>query len=164
MELIFRCTPSLTRHVQVLTYALASKVLLERGEATGVGVERFGQNLAYFARKEVVLSAGSIGSPQILMLSGIGPRVEVEKHGILLQRDLPVGKNLQDHCKPMVTFDVAEAAATTDKEVTQNSFMKMNPLNYFDYFLRGQGVLAHNNLGIHGVFHTPLAKPEDRPG
>ena len=48
--------------------------------------------------KEVIVSAGAVGSPQLLLLSGIGPRDELEKHGIPLIVDLPgVGKNLQDH-------------------------------------------------------------------
>lgn len=49
------------------------------------------------ATKEVILSAGSINSPQILMLSGVGPRDELEKHGIPLIQELKVGHNLMDH-------------------------------------------------------------------
>lgn len=49
------------------------------------------------AKKEVILSAGAINSPQVLMLSGIGPREELNKHGIPVLKDLSVGKNLQDH-------------------------------------------------------------------
>ncbi|CAH2009405.1 unnamed protein product [Acanthoscelides obtectus] len=49
------------------------------------------------AKKEVVMSAGSINTPQILMLSGVGPREELDKHGIPVLADLKVGENLQDH-------------------------------------------------------------------
>jgi choline dehydrogenase-like flavoprotein len=50
------------------------------------------------AKKEVILSAGSIGSPQILMLSGVGDAKELKSHGITVVKDLPeVGQNLQDH-------------------------------------------------------------------
>jgi choline dehydrogenase-like flavoprotein len=49
-----------------------------------------------FSGKDVIISAGSIGSPQILMLSGIGPTAELKKHNIPVVKDLPVGKNLQE--------------------------------------------------------------------
>ena len=72
--------------------------------AKGVEVERFGEKLRYFAASEVVLSAGAIGSAQILMLSGIGPRDELRRHGIEPLLDLPVGQNLQDHCMSFTMF------------------------------------------------------------
>ncbi len=49
------------------------------------------------ARKEVILSAGAIGSPHLLLLSGIGPRWHLEEKGVRVARDLPVGENLMDH-------------------------------------------------------------------
>lgn len=53
----------------------------------------------YDARKEVIISGGALNSPQILLLSGIGPVDKLQKHGILIQHELPqVGENLQDHC------------------------------------------------------------------
>src|SRR5690606_5023969 len=56
------------------------------------------------ATKEVVLSAGVIGSPQILMLSGVGPAAHLREHGIAVHADLPVGQNLHDHLFVPMTF------------------------------------------------------------
>ena len=66
----------------VLTFAHVSKLILKDKTAIGVEVSRFGQKLHYFAKNEVILSAGAINSPQILMLSGIGPKEELKKHEI----------------------------------------------------------------------------------
>jgi choline dehydrogenase len=88
--------PNLT----VLTHARVLKVLIESNRATGVAykIGKNGQEEKALAAKEVILSAGSFQSPQILMLSGVGEGKELEKHGIALKKELlGVGKNLQDH-------------------------------------------------------------------
>ncbi len=86
--------PNLT----VLTRTRSERILLEHGRATGVQVRRGLRRLRIEARREVILSAGSFGSPQLLLLSGIGPEAELAAHGIALAHDLPgVGMNLQDH-------------------------------------------------------------------
>ncbi|MCO5234451.1 MAG: GMC family oxidoreductase N-terminal domain-containing protein [Chitinophagales bacterium] len=89
--------PNLT----IITYAHVKRILIQNGIATGV--EYFEKNnrrhiVKIEANKEVILSAGIIGSPQILKLSGIGPKEELEKWNIPLVKDLKgVGENLQDH-------------------------------------------------------------------
>lgn len=86
--------PNLT----VLTRTHAEKLLLDEGRATGVLVRRGPRRLRIEARREVILAAGSFGSPQLLLLSGIGPEAELRAHRIPVQHDLPgVGANLQDH-------------------------------------------------------------------
>ena len=65
--------------------------------ATGVRFEKKGKIYEVKATKEVVLSSGSVNSPQLLMLSGIGPAAHLNSMGIPLIADLPVGSNLQDH-------------------------------------------------------------------
>ena len=86
------------RNLTVLTGAHAERLLLEGTQATGVRVRHKGSSLELKARREVLLSAGAFGSPQLLMLSGIGPEAELKPHGIALQHELPgVGQNLQDH-------------------------------------------------------------------
>ena len=83
---------------------LAHRVLIENGRATGVEVERGGKFVKVYAA-EVILSAGAIGSPQILLLSGVGPHADLEKLGIEMKHDSPgVGRNLWDHPQVPVTF------------------------------------------------------------
>jgi choline dehydrogenase len=85
-------------NLHVLTGVLVTRVLLEGSHAVGVTVSRYGneeENLG--AEREVVLSAGAYNSPQILMLSGIGPASDLKRFGIAPIVDLPVGENLQDH-------------------------------------------------------------------
>ncbi|MGH7096227.1 MAG: GMC family oxidoreductase [Stellaceae bacterium] len=91
--------PNLT----IITGAQATRVILagETGRKTAEGVEyrtAAGETAVAYAGKEVILSAGAIGSPHLLLLSGIGPSPELETHGIPCQIDAPhVGKHLQDH-------------------------------------------------------------------
>jgi choline dehydrogenase-like flavoprotein len=73
------------------------KVVLKKGRAVGVRLQRFDSSSFIGANKEVIMSAGAIGSPQILMLSGIGPKEHLRDLGIPLNLDLPVGKNMQSH-------------------------------------------------------------------
>lgn len=110
--------PALSRpNLTVVTHALVHKVLLSAAApkvATGIRYERKGKIVDVSANKEVILSAGSIGSPHLLQLSGIGAKDTLEKAGIECQHDLPgVGENLQDHlefyfqfkCKQPITLN-----------------------------------------------------------
>jgi choline dehydrogenase len=84
-------------NVQVVR-ALARRVVIENGRATGVEVLQGGTIKVIPARREVILSASSINSPKLLMLSGIGPAAHLAEHGIAVVADRPgVGANLQDH-------------------------------------------------------------------
>ncbi|MEC9387334.1 choline dehydrogenase [Marinobacter sp. bablab_jr008] len=91
--------PAMARpNLTVVTHALVHKVLLEGKTATGVRYEQGGQVHEAKAAKEVILSAGSIGSPHLLQLSGIGKREVLEQAGVEVKHELPgVGENLQDH-------------------------------------------------------------------
>lgn len=92
-------TPAKSRpNLTVITGAHATEVLLDKSRAVGVRYRRQKKICEVRATREVVLSAGAFQSPQLLMLSGIGPRAELEKHGIEVKHELPgVGQNLQDH-------------------------------------------------------------------
>jgi len=92
-------TPNLHRsNLTVITDAHVQKILINNKVATGVCYKSKGKKHNIFAKKEVLLSAGAFNSPQLLMLSGIGPADELTKHDIALVHELPgVGQNLQDH-------------------------------------------------------------------
>ncbi len=92
--------PALEReNLTVLTDTNVNKILIENNSAKGVEcIDSENNTIQLFADKEVILSSGAFGSPQILLRSGVGPANEITKHGIDHKVDLPgVGKNLQDH-------------------------------------------------------------------
>ena len=91
--------PAMKRpNLQVLTDCVVDKVLVEQGRAVGVRVRQGGVSRDFRAAAEVIVSAGAIGSPAILMRSGIGPAEALKPLGIEVVRDLPgVGGNLQEH-------------------------------------------------------------------
>lgn len=93
--------PNLT----VLTQAHTRRIVIENGRATGVIFRRKGADRLALAAREVILSAGAINSPQILMLSGLGPAAHLAEHGIQVLHDLPgVGQGLQDHLAAHVKY------------------------------------------------------------
>ncbi len=104
-------------NLQVLTEATVHRLKMKGRTVTGVVYERHGQTHEARAGAEVILSAGAFNSPQILLLSGIGPKKELQKHGLQVHHHLSgVGKNLQDHllggitqyCTRNFTFDTVE--------------------------------------------------------
>jgi choline dehydrogenase len=100
-----RRRPNLT----VVTHALTARLVIEAGRAVAVDYTRGDAHHRAYAAREIVLSAGAIGSPQILMLSGIGDADELKAHGIDLVRRLPgVGRNLQDHVDVCLVYEINE--------------------------------------------------------
>lgn len=94
------------RNLKVHTRAVTHRILLENGRAVGVEYRHDGELKRAYANKEVLLSSGAYNSPQILMLSGIGPASELERLGIPLLVDLPgVGRNLSEHPRVNVDFE-----------------------------------------------------------
>jgi choline dehydrogenase len=86
------------RNLSVVTGALATRVVTERGLAIGVEAVVDGRRQLFRAEREVLLAGGSVNTPQLLLLSGIGPADELGEHGIDVLVDSPnVGRNLQDH-------------------------------------------------------------------
>ena len=91
-------------------------------------------NEEFIEGKEIILSAGAIGSPHILLLSGIGPREQLEEHGIPLVHDLPgVGKNLQDHLITALFYSTAMPTL---------SIRDLTPENMQRWATEGKGILT----------------------
>lgn len=95
-----RCYIKPIKNRQNLTIRLNAhvrKILIKRGRAYGVQYYKDGRIFNAYANKEVILSAGAIGSPHILLLSGIGPKEQLQNYGIKTIADLPVGQKILDH-------------------------------------------------------------------
>ncbi|KAH9897472.1 hypothetical protein F4778DRAFT_236429 [Xylariomycetidae sp. FL2044] len=100
------------------------KVIVEEGTATAI---RTVNGRVFQAKKEIVVSAGALNSPQILLLSGIGPRRQLERHGISVVKDLPqVGENLMDHC-----YATAGLVIKKDGEGGQAFKQSPTPMGFF---------------------------------
>ena len=99
-------------NLSVVTGATVRRVRLADGRATGVAYrDRFGRERVADARREVILAAGAFGSPQLLLLSGIGPEADLRALGIAVEADSPeVGHNLQDHPFNTVVCEVADGS------------------------------------------------------
>jgi len=147
----------------VMTHAEVQRIRLEHREgqtrATGLDVRIAGAEMQVFgARREVILSAGSIGSPQLLQLSGIGPGELLQRHGITVQRALPgVGANLQDHLQIRTVFKVSNV--TTLNQRANSLFGKaIMGLEYL-LFRRGPLTMAPSQLGAFAYSDPSQATP-----
>ncbi|SHJ11456.1 choline dehydrogenase [Shimia gijangensis] len=97
-------------NLEIITKALVNRVVIADGRATGVAyLDGSGKEQIVQCTREVVLSSGALGSPQILMMSGIGEAEQLKEHGIDVVADLPaVGKNMQDHLQARLVFKCNE--------------------------------------------------------
>lgn len=96
-------------NLEIVTGALVHRLTFDGRRATGIEFSRGGVAAQAKARRETILCAGAIGSPQILQLSGIGPAAVLQAQGIPVVQDLPVGENLQDHLQLRLAFRVQNA-------------------------------------------------------
>ncbi|MCK0165201.1 GMC family oxidoreductase N-terminal domain-containing protein [Marinobacter sp. S6332] len=146
-------------NLHVITGAHATRVLFSDKRATGVEYLRGGKTLTVEAAKEVILSAGAFQSPQLLMLSGIGPATHLKQHGIPVIHDLPaVGQNLQDHPDVVLSYGVN----TTDVfgVGVSGSFRLMGGLR--EWFSSGKGLLS-TNFTEAGAFFSVGDESDDWP-
>jgi choline dehydrogenase len=124
------------RNLTVHTDALATRIAVHNGRATGVAYRRYGEEVVVRAEREVVLAGGAVNSPLLLLLSGIGPAGQLREHGIDVVVDLPgVGENLHDHPVVPVTW---YTRGTTDLQAADT------PLNLLRWLTTRGGPMASN--------------------
>ena len=145
--------PNLTVH----THALTHRVVLEKGRAVGVEYGQGGQVKTARAEREVLLCGGAYNSPQLLLLSGIGPADELKEHGIATAVDLKgVGKNLQEHIYSFVQF-------ATKGAVTFQNELRWDKLAFatLQWMMFQKGIMANQPLTALGFVKS---RPDlDRP-
>ena len=138
------------RNLKVETRALAHRVVLEGGRAVAVEYEREGQVRQARAVREIILSGGAFNSPQLLLLSGIGPADELESAGVRVAHDLPgVGKNLQDHQSIGMVFE-AKGAITFDSQLRWDRLA----LHVLRWQLFGTGPAAGLPVAAQGFYRS----------
>ncbi|XP_014774772.1 L-sorbose 1-dehydrogenase isoform X1 [Octopus bimaculoides] len=131
------------KNLHVLVRALVTKLLMKDNKTEGVQYIRDGIKYTVRAKKEVILSAGSIQSPKILMLSGIGPKDHLEKMRIPVIHDLPVGKYLKNHILVWLRANI-----TKDYSMTKSKAMSLK--EFMRYQIFKTGFLA-SPLAVEGV-------------
>ncbi|RMD39761.1 hypothetical protein DV735_g5372, partial [Chaetothyriales sp. CBS 134920] len=145
--------PALGEDNQLVIYpsTLATRVLLDDSKrATGVEVDTLGLTYTLSARQEVILSAGSFQSPQLLLVSGIGPASKLTPHGIDVLVDLPgVGENLWDHLLfgPSYRVNVITGSSTGDPAYLADAVSQFNN--------EGTGILTNPGVDVFGWEKVP---------
>ncbi len=151
--------PAVARpNLTVVLRALATRIVLESGRAVAVEFVENGQTRVLRAEREVILCAGTFNSPQLLLLSGIGPADELRESGITPAVDLPgVGRNLQDHASIGLVFDASQPI-TFDRELRLDRMT----LSLARWWIDGSGVVGGLPVGAQGFVRTldTLSRPD----
>ncbi|UGY20197.1 GMC family oxidoreductase N-terminal domain-containing protein [Bradyrhizobium septentrionale] len=151
-----RGRPNLT----VLTDAYSTRIVVENGRAVGIASVRGGQREIVRAEREVILASGAIGSPRLLLLSGIGPADHLKSVGVKPIHDLPgVGENLQDH---LDVYAIAECKG----DVTYDSYVKLHRMIWagLEYLLFKRGPVASTLFETGGFWYVePAARAQEWP-
>jgi choline dehydrogenase len=146
--------PVLSRpNLTVRTGCLAQRIVFDGHQATGVEVICKGEETVFTAIREVIVSAGTLNSPQLLMLSGVGPAAELARHGIAAVHELPgVGADLQDHFYAHTAYRTTSASSYNRHIQGWSKYVEGAR-----YLLTGGGYLA---LGASQVAAFVKSRPE----
>lgn len=136
------------KNLAIITNAEVARIALDGRRATGVVYRRDGEARSVRARREVLVAAGAIGSPQILQLSGIGPGPVLNAAGVEVLHELPgVGENLQDHFQARFVYDCSLPASLNDVWHSRVKQLKAG----LEYAVSRSGILTIG-AGVVGVF------------
>ncbi|RVT89096.1 GMC family oxidoreductase [Sphingomonas crocodyli] len=144
------------KNLTIETGAQITAITIEKSRATGIAYVQNGQTKTAHAAKEVVVSAGAVNSPQVLMLSGIGEADHLSEHGILVRHELKgVGRNFIDHMSAFVSY-------TSPEPVSHLIYMKPHrmALAGLQYLLFKSGVAAEAAPMVAGFLKTDPSLPE----
>ena len=146
-------------NLTVITKAQATRVLFEGSRAVGVEIARGRAREVVRASREVILSGGAVNSPQLLMLSGVGPADELRRHGIPVVQDLPgVGQNLQDHLGIGLYYECPAKNVSYDELLTP--WGQLSTLARYVLFKRGAGASHGFESGIYASSRPGLEAPD----
>jgi len=126
-------------NLHVAVNAHVTRVNIAEGVATGVSFVKNNRKFTVAAKKEVILSAGAIGSPHILLLSGVGPRKQLESLHINVKADLPVGQNMEDHVYSVVMATINSPEGLSGERMA-------SPMSLVKYLLYGGGELSSSMM------------------
>ncbi|MES2156326.1 MAG: GMC family oxidoreductase N-terminal domain-containing protein [Pseudomonadota bacterium] len=144
--------PALKRaNLTVLDETMVCRILFDRGRAVGLEIEKDGARSTIAARREIILCAGATNSPQLLMLSGIGPQDHLRDMGIDIVHHLPgVGAHLQDH----PTVHVAMENPSAESYAVSAKVLPRILASPFKYLAKREGMLASNVAEAGGFLCT----------
>jgi choline dehydrogenase len=156
--------PAMSRpNLTLATHALATRIVIENGRARGVEYLRLGRQETAWASAEIVLSAGAVNTPHLLLLSGVGAPEALSASGVTPVHELPgVGRALQDHVNCLVTYasdekfgiggmSVAELEAATAEWLDRRTGPMANPWSSTGGHAKSRPELAEPDLQLYGV-------------
>jgi choline dehydrogenase len=142
-------------NLKILTHAQVTRVLFSGQQATGVEYRGDGRIQRVQARREIVLAAGAVGSPHLLMLSGIGPGAALAAHDIRVLAESPnVGENLQEHPCVWLTYQMKVPTLNNEKSPLKQAWHGLN------WLLRGRGPATTAGSQAVAFLRTSNAEPQ----
>jgi choline dehydrogenase len=135
-------------NLEIRGNALVDRVLISDGRATGLRVHLAGQGTQDISARQIVLCAGAIHSPAILLRSGVGPAEELKAMGIAVERDLPVGRHFFDHPLFRTTIQLREDLRPTDPDTRHTNCCVTYSSGLADGGKRDMILIAFNHRGI----------------
>ncbi|MBI29206.1 MAG: choline dehydrogenase [Pelagibacteraceae bacterium] len=133
------------KNLTIFSNSFVEKILFEENKAVGINVKLNNKSMKVFANKEIIVSCGSINSPQLLLVSGVGPSNDLLSLGINVVKDLPgVGKNLQDHIETYIQQECKTSDTLYSSTKLQNKIIL--GLQWF-LFKSGVGASSHLEAG-----------------